>query len=164
MIVKPFAKTLHAESLAQLFKRLPKSHPKYAYIRDEMMQKIAGDIGEEAVMRELEKLKLPFKYYLFHNVSFFSESYFQMDILLISPYFAMVLEVKNISSSTEIKTNPTYSYTQKTMARQIRTKAQFLNYKNTSINSHNLFTKQSQTSIQKQSFSHLQVHANLHPH
>ena len=57
-------------------------------------------------MRELEKLKLPYKYYLFHNVSFFSESYFQMDILLISPYFAMVLEVKNISGSIEIKKNP----------------------------------------------------------
>lgn len=71
-----------------------------------MMQKNAGEIGEEIVMRELEKLKLPHKFYVFHNVSLYYETNFQMDILIISPYYALILEVKNITGEIEISTNP----------------------------------------------------------
>lgn len=106
MIAKPFAKTRHAEALIALTRRLRKTHPKYTQIRDDMMQKNAGDFGEEAVMRELEKLKLPHKFYIFHNVSLYAETNFQMDILLISPYYALILEVKNITGEIEITTNP----------------------------------------------------------
>lgn len=106
MIAKPFAKTLHAEALTAFSKRLRKNHPKYARIHDDMIQKNAGDFGEEVVMRELEKLKLPHKFYIFHNISIYSEISFQMDILLISPYYALILEVKNISGEIEITTNP----------------------------------------------------------
>lgn len=106
MIAKPFAKTLHADALEALSKRLHKTHPKHSYIRDELMQKNAGDNGEEVVMRELEKLKLSHSFYIFHNISLFSETNFQIDILLISPYYALILEVKNISGEIEILTNP----------------------------------------------------------
>jgi len=106
LIAKSFAKSLHADALTALSKRLRKSHPNYAYIRDELMQKIAGDLGEEVVMKELENLKLPYKFFIFHNLSLYSENSFQMDILLISPYFALILEVKNISGEIEILTNP----------------------------------------------------------
>ena len=106
MIAKPFAKTIHAEALTALTKRLRKTHPKYTQIRDDMMQKNAGDLGEEVVMREIEKLKLPHKFYVFHNISLYSEVNFQMDILIITPFYALILEVKNISGEIEISTNP----------------------------------------------------------
>ncbi|WP_177184383.1 nuclease-related domain-containing protein [Psychrobacillus sp. OK032] len=70
------------------------------------MQKNAGDLGEEVVMREIEKLKLPHKFYVFHNISLYSEVNFQMDILIITPFYALILEVKNISGEIEISTNP----------------------------------------------------------
>lgn len=70
------------------------------------MQKIAGNIGEKAVMRELEKLKLSHNFYIFHNLHLYSEISFQVDILIISPNFALILEVKNISGEIEILTNP----------------------------------------------------------
>lgn len=106
MIAKPFANSHHAVALAALLKRLPKTHPKYNYLHDEMMQKIAGDRGEEIVMKELEKLKLPYTFYVFHNLYLYSETSFQMDILVISPYYALIFEVKNISGEIEILTNP----------------------------------------------------------
>ncbi|MFB5086058.1 nuclease-related domain-containing protein [Psychrobacillus sp. PGGUH221] len=106
MIAKQYANTLHSDALVAFSKRLRKTHPKYNYIRDEMMQKIAGNIGEKAVMRELEKLKLSHKFYIFHNLHLYSEISFQVDILIISPNFALILEVKNISGEIEILTNP----------------------------------------------------------
>lgn len=106
MIAKPFAKTIHAEALTALLKRLHRTHPKYSYIRDELMQKTAGDLGEEVVMKELEKLKLPYKFHTFHNISLYSETNFQLDILLITPFYALILEVKNIFGEIEILTNP----------------------------------------------------------
>ncbi|MFJ5769587.1 NERD domain-containing protein [Psychrobacillus sp. NPDC093180] len=105
-MAKPYAKTKHAEALVALTRRLRKTNPKYPKIREDMLQKNAGEIGEETVMRELEKLKLPHKFYIFHNLSLYSDTSFQMDILLISPYYALILEVKNISGEIEIETNP----------------------------------------------------------
>ena len=106
MIAKPFRNSRHAVALAALVKRLLKTHPKYNYLHDEMMQIIAGDRGEEIVMKELEKLKLPYQFYVFHSRYLYSETSFQMDILVISPYYALIFEVKNISGEIEILTNP----------------------------------------------------------
>ena len=86
LIAKPFAKSLYADALIALNKRLPQSHEKYALISNNMKQKIAGDIGEEVVMKELEKLQLPYPFYIFHNLFLHSENPFQLDILVITPH------------------------------------------------------------------------------
>ncbi|MFJ7825490.1 nuclease-related domain-containing protein [Psychrobacillus sp. NPDC096623] len=106
MIVKPYTQTLYMEALISLNKRLHKSHPKYLSLREELHRNIAGNIGEEAVMNFLEKVNLPYKFYAFHNISLYGESLIQMDILLISQYYAVILEVKNIQGEIEFKSHP----------------------------------------------------------
>lgn len=75
---------------------MPKNHLKFSTIQEEYYQTVAGDIGEEAVMKVIEQLDLPYKFYALHNVSLYSETLFQMDILIITQYYAFILEVKNI--------------------------------------------------------------------
>ena len=106
MIVKPYAQTLYMEALISLNKRLKKNHPKYLTLREDLNRNIAGDIGEEAVMSFLQKVKLPYKFFAFHNISLFGESLFQMDILIITQYYAVIFEVKNIQGEIEFKSHP----------------------------------------------------------
>ena len=106
MIVKPFQKTLDAEGLNSLATRLRVSHPMHGKMKKKAKNKAAGDIGEEVVMRGLEKLKLPYTFYVYHNISLYSEKLIQMDILIVTPHYALILEVKNFKDTVEITTNP----------------------------------------------------------
>lgn len=106
MIAKKYSTTAYMEALQSLIKRLKKNHPKYLNIQEEILQKTAGDFGEEAVMRILEQVKLPYSFYVFHNISLLSESLIQLDILIISPYYALILEVKNIKGELTFTINP----------------------------------------------------------
>lgn len=94
------------EAPISLNKRLKKNHPKYNFLQEEMNRNQAGDIGEHAVMNFLQKVKLPYNFFAFHNVSLYGESLFQMDILLITEYYAVILEVKNIKGEIEFKSHP----------------------------------------------------------
>lgn len=96
MIAKKYSASLYVEALHALYKRMPKNHLKFSTIQDEYYQKVAGEIGEEAVMKVIEQMDLPYKFYAFHNVLLNSETLFQMDILIITQYYALILEVKNI--------------------------------------------------------------------
>ena len=106
MIVKPYTQTLYMEALISLTKRLNKNHPKYISRQEELHRNIAGNIGEEAVMNFLKKVNLPYKFYAFHNISLYGESFIQIDILIISQYYAVILEVKNIQGEIEFKSHP----------------------------------------------------------
>jgi len=106
MIVKPYTQTLYMEALISLNKRLKKNHPKYISLREELNRNTAGDIGEEAVMNFLQKVKLPYNFFAFHNISLYGDSLFQMDVLLITQYYAVILEVKNIAGEIEFKSHP----------------------------------------------------------
>ena len=106
MIVKPYAQTLFMEALISLNKRLKKNHPKYISLQEDLKRNIAGDIGEEAVMSILQKVKLPYKFFVFHNISLYGESLFQMDVLIITNHYAVILEVKNIQGEIEFKSHP----------------------------------------------------------
>ncbi|KQL36951.1 nuclease-related domain-containing protein [Psychrobacillus sp. FJAT-21963] len=97
MIAKKYTASQYVKTLRTLYKRLPKNHPKFLKIKNEFYQNQAGEIGEEVVMKVLEKLKLPYKFYVFHNISLYSEALFQMDIIIITPYYALIFEVKNIN-------------------------------------------------------------------
>jgi hypothetical protein len=119
MIVKKYSASLYVKALHSLHKRLSKNHPKYSMIKEEYYQNLAGEIGEEVVMKMMEQLKLPYKFYIFHNLSLYAESLFQVDILLVTPYYALVLEVKNIKGEItftdqqmqrKLDTNVTHSY------------------------------------------------------
>ncbi|MEK3978707.1 nuclease-related domain-containing protein [Psychrobacillus sp. FSL K6-2836] len=106
MIVKPFKTTLESEALNSIALRLPISHPMHKSMLKKAKNKAAGDIGEEVVMRELAKLKLPYSFHAYHNVSLYAEKLIQMDILIVTPHYALILEVKNFKDTVEITTNP----------------------------------------------------------
>lgn len=106
MIIKPYTQTLYMEALISLNKRLKKSHPKFISLSEDVKRNIAGDIGEEAVMSCLQKVKLPYKFFAFHNISLYGESLFQMDVLLITQHYAVIFEVKNIQGEIEFKSHP----------------------------------------------------------
>ncbi|MFF2753429.1 nuclease-related domain-containing protein [Psychrobacillus sp. NPDC058041] len=119
MIAKKYSASLYVKALHSLHKRMSRNHPKYSMIKDEYYQKLAGDIGEEVVMKMMEQLKLPYKFYVFHNLSLYAESLFQVDILLVTQYYALVLEVKNIKGEItftdqqmqrKLDTNETHSF------------------------------------------------------
>lgn len=106
MIAKAYAKSIHMEAMEKLLKRIPIEHPLYTKVWNEIGATKAGDFGEELVFRELEKMNLPFKYYIFHKMLLFAENAFELDILLITPFGAIILEVKNITGELEFTHNP----------------------------------------------------------
>lgn len=106
MIVKPFKTTLESEALNSIALRLPISHPMHKNMQKKAKNKAAGDIGEEVVMRELAKLRLPYSFNAYHNVSLYAEKLIQIDILIVTPHYALILEVKNFKDTVEITTNP----------------------------------------------------------
>ncbi|CAM3554144.1 nuclease-related domain-containing protein [Aeromicrobium ponti] len=78
-----------------LLKRIPKNHPKRPDIESDQTRRLAGYKGEQAIDFYLSKL--PEKEFLiFHDLRLSNGRYFfQIDTLLISASFALVLEVKN---------------------------------------------------------------------
>ena len=114
MIAKNYSASLYTEALHALYKRMPKNHLKFFKIQEEYYQLAAGNIGEEAVMKAIEQLDLPYKFYVFHDVLLESETLFQMDILIITQYYALILEVKNIKGEI--------TFTEQQMIRTLATK------------------------------------------
>lgn len=89
-----------------LVRRLPPIHPLYRKILMEIQTTRAGDYGEKIVFKELEKLRLPFKCYIFHRVMLRTGKIFEVDALLLTPFGVVIFEVKNITGKLEFKDNP----------------------------------------------------------
>ena len=106
MIAKTYVNSIHVEAMEKLLKRIPKEHRLYLKILNEIGTTKGGDFGEETVFKDLEKMKLPFKYYVFHKLLLHAENAFELDFLLITPYGAVILEVKNIIGELEFEENP----------------------------------------------------------
>lgn len=82
-----------------LLKRIPKNHPKRPDIESDQSRRLAGYKGELAIDFYLNKL--PEKEYLIlHDLRLSNGKYFfQIDTLLLSTAFALVLEVKNYNGT-----------------------------------------------------------------
>lgn len=106
MIIKKYSDSVHTEAMELLARRLPDKHPLYYKILTEIQTTRAGDFGERIVFRELERMQLPFKCFVFHKVMLRTEKVFEMDALLLTPYGAVILEVKHIMGKLEFKENP----------------------------------------------------------
>lgn len=113
MFAKTFANSIHVEAMEKLLKRIPQEHRLYLKILNEIGATKGGDFGEENVYKDLEKMKLPFKYYVFHKLLLHAESTFELDFLLITPFGAVILEVKNIIGELEFQENPSQLIQQK---------------------------------------------------
>ena len=99
MIGKDCEKPLKLLMLEALNRRLPESHPVQAALTVDIRKIHAGYRGEKRVFSILKAL--PEKdYLLFHDLRLPSIPYpFQIDILLVSSSFILILEVKNIMSN-----------------------------------------------------------------
>lgn len=106
LIVKAYEKSIHIEAMKTLLKRLPVTHASYAKVSKEIWTTTAGDLGEDIVFRELEKVRLPYNHAVFHKLLLYAENAFELDILLLTPFGAVILEVKNITGELEFFENP----------------------------------------------------------
>ncbi len=106
MIVKPYSKSLYLEGLVSLTKRLYPNSPKYVTVQEELKRQLAGSYGEEVVMNAMKKVELPYQHYVFHDVCLYGNALFQIDILIITQHYAVILEVKNIKGDVEIQNSP----------------------------------------------------------
>ncbi|WP_221566910.1 nuclease-related domain-containing protein [Alkalihalobacillus sp. TS-13] len=97
MIMKERTEPVKIPKLEAQLRRLPYLHPQYPLIEKELAMCKAGYRGEQALDYYLEYL--PEKnYYIFHDLRLFDiHHYFQIDTLIVTPYFMLIVEVKNIA-------------------------------------------------------------------
>lgn len=87
------------QSEEALLGRLPKNHPKYIKIKNSIEKRRAGYRGECNVDYHLSFLQKS-KYIILKDLNLqYDEKRFQIDRLLLSPYFLLDLEIKNYSGS-----------------------------------------------------------------
>ncbi|MBS4201948.1 NERD domain-containing protein [Bacillus sp. FJAT-49732] len=84
--------------LEALLRRLPQNHPKRSDIVDELSRRWAGYRGEQSLDYYVESLLDGGKYVVFHDLRLplAAEKCFQIDTLIISLSFFVILEGKNI--------------------------------------------------------------------
>lgn len=82
-----------------LLRRLPKTHDQYSTFQEEFSRLDAGIAGEQRVAREMSDI--PYNYIWLNNYQCLSpqNTPHQIDFILLSPHFAVVLEVKNITGN-----------------------------------------------------------------
>ncbi|WP_053360689.1 NERD domain-containing protein [Bacillus sp. FJAT-27251] len=85
------------EKLEALKRRLPVSHPKWNTIQEEWARRYAGFRGEKTVYYYLSLLD-DHPYHIFHGLRLANGShFFQMDFLLLTTRYALIIETKNIA-------------------------------------------------------------------
>ncbi|USK49676.1 NERD domain-containing protein [Bacillus sp. CMF12] len=81
--------------LEALLRRIPEHHPAREKVISEYKKRSAGFKGEERLFYYLSFLE-PKKYWIFHDLRLSNGShFFQIDALLLTANFALILEVKN---------------------------------------------------------------------
>ncbi|MED2971018.1 nuclease-related domain-containing protein [Fictibacillus sp. B-59209] len=99
MIVKSIQIPLIIKKLEALLRRLPPNHPKRPIIEKELASRFKGYRGEQSLDFYLQEF--PSKDHLIlHDIRLPAlNSQIQMDLLILTPYYLLNLEVKNFSGS-----------------------------------------------------------------
>lgn len=88
-----------------LLRRLPLNHPQYPAISESLARRRAGYRGERAVDYFLKQLDCS-SFHIFHDLRFRNKQlFFQMDTLLLTPHFLLIIEVKNIKGTLNFDTD-----------------------------------------------------------
>ncbi len=99
MIVKKRAVPRKLQVLEALIRRLPASHSKFPSIKEDYTKRIAGFHGEKQIDFHLTSLP-PDSFSIFHDLRLpYKQHFFQMDSLLLSKKFAVILEIKNVTGT-----------------------------------------------------------------
>jgi hypothetical protein len=97
LIIKERTKPLIMLILDALLRRLPSSHQKYQQILDECGRRQAGYLGEKSLDYYYRDLPHQ-KYMILHDLNLPDGDYnCQIDTLLLTPEFALIIEVKNMA-------------------------------------------------------------------
>ncbi|NWQ40970.1 NERD domain-containing protein [Bacillus sp. EB106-08-02-XG196] len=94
--------SVQAEQCIALLRRMPKGHPVRPIVEKDLRAWLKGYYGELNVAYYLSFLPEN-EYYIFHGLRLKDKSSFQMDILLVSSKFALIIEVKNISGKLKFE-------------------------------------------------------------
>lgn len=105
-IVKPFTPSPEYMGMSTLIKRLPLNHSLQEKVLTNLKNKEAGDQGEKYVFDFLQTLQFPMPSYLLHNITFSSFTQIQIDILMVTKFFIILMEVKNIKGKLRFTKNP----------------------------------------------------------
>ncbi|WP_099159513.1 nuclease-related domain-containing protein [Virgibacillus ndiopensis] len=83
--------------LEAILRRLPSNHLKRSKIEEDLRKRYAGYFGEESIDYHLSFLE-DNKYMFLHNLRlpWKEGTYFQIDTLILSPFYFILLEVKNM--------------------------------------------------------------------
>ncbi|WP_180968208.1 nuclease-related domain-containing protein [Cytobacillus massiliigabonensis] len=99
MIVKERTIPIKIQKIEALLRRIPKSHWKRAEMEADLAKRWAGFRGEQTLDFPLSKL-LEKDFMIFHGLRLSNgKHFFQIDTLLLTTYFALVLEVKNYTGT-----------------------------------------------------------------
>jgi hypothetical protein len=94
--------------LNALIPRLHPSHTEIPRIREEFRVRKAGYGGEKHFDKHLLDFKPQYPHAILHDICLKQNGvYFQMDSILITPAFILIIEVKNIAGKIIVKSNPT---------------------------------------------------------
>jgi hypothetical protein len=98
--------SLTLEGLVAAQSRLSAGHPLLPVLAAKQSSVEAGIGGEERVAEVFRQHSFSFTNHLFHDLSPSSNENFQMDTVALTPWFGVLLEVKNIGGVLEFKDNP----------------------------------------------------------
>ncbi|WP_416828474.1 nuclease-related domain-containing protein [Ectobacillus polymachus] len=99
MIVKKREVPLILLQLQALLRRPPLHHPKIPVLTEELKKRQSGYNGECAIDYQLSFLDQN-NYFIFHDLRLQDQAhFFQMDTLLVSSKFVLIIEVKNIAGT-----------------------------------------------------------------
>ncbi|WP_456278028.1 nuclease-related domain-containing protein [Bacillus sp. AK128] len=99
MIIKKRARSVEILKLEALARRLTVTHPKYSIVVENLYKKKAGYRGEESIDYYLKFISED-RYYILEDLRLQDDKgYFQIDVLVVSTSFILILEVKNISGT-----------------------------------------------------------------
>ncbi|GKU83548.1 nuclease-related domain-containing protein [Niallia sp. NCCP-28] len=104
MIAKRLERPLLIPKLETLLKRIVPKHEKIPLIQSDLHKLAAGYRGEQSLHFAFSFLPEN-KYYILHDLRLFDgKHYFQIDVLILSTKYLLLLEVKNISGELHFDT------------------------------------------------------------
>lgn len=103
MIMKHRSESLKLLGIEAALRRLPSLHPQQPYLSRQLKQISAGIVGEEQLNKLFSRVTFQFDYFVFHDLHLKSTASFQMDSLFLTPYYAIIIEMKNIACHIKIR-------------------------------------------------------------
>jgi hypothetical protein len=105
-VKKSRSPNLQLEAYNAALIRLSELHPIVPILSSQQSSLQAGIGGEERVAQELSRHTFLMDYHIFYDLSLLYTSLYQMDVLFLTRYYLLLLEVKNISGTLRFLDNP----------------------------------------------------------